>query len=199
MTRALTLGAAALVLASCASTARDPRKDTVLAYRHARESGDHQSARAMLVDDPRVWFDTREGAGAPLNLEGKGPWRAWDEHFRSQGMDIRWSSGPDFVSVVRSETNDYFRLIESAGTQYRITYFFDDQGLIEGYMVSPWEDAPPRVDRAAEFIAWAKANAPEEWAYLRPDDRIDPTGDRPERTRALANQWRRSVGLAPIE
>ncbi|MEZ6212382.1 MAG: hypothetical protein R3B46_14260 [Phycisphaerales bacterium] len=31
------------------------------------------------------------------------------------------------------------------------------------------------------FAAWASANALDEWAYLRPGGKIDPTGDRAER------------------
>lgn len=187
------------LLASCAAPPRDPRIDSVLEYRAARESGDHELARAMLTDDPRVWFDSREGPGKPLNLEGKGPWGEWDKHFRSTGTDLFWESGPDFVAVTRSENNDYYRLIESGPSQYRITYFFDGDGLMAGYMVSAWDDAPPNPDRADEFVAWAHATHPDEWAYLRPDGRIDPTGDRPQRTRALANEWRRSIGLPAID
>ena len=55
------------------------------------------------------------------------------------------------------------------------------------------------VSRYDEFEAWALANDPEEWESLRPGGRLDPTGDRAPRTRALANRWRASVGLPPIE
>ena len=31
------------------------------------------------------------------------------------------------------------------------------------------------------------------------DGKVDPTGDRPQRYRALLNTWRASVGMPPIE
>lgn len=45
-----------------------------------------------------------------------------------------------------------------------------------------------------EFQAWAKAHEPDEYAHLRPDGRIDPTGDRAARTRALLERWRKATG-----
>ncbi len=184
--------------AGCASTSQQ-RIDTVKAYREARAAGDHAAARAMLGDDPRVWFESREGPGRPLDPEGKDLYREWDLYFRSKGEDLRWETAPDSVSVIRSEMNDYFRLIERNGSWYRMTYFFDERGRIEGYMVSGCDDAPVTVDRFKEFEAWAIATHPEEWEYLRPGGRLDPTGDRALRTRGLLNEWRRSIGLAPID
>jgi len=189
---------------ACSSTPNAPREDdpdaffTVMIYRNARERGDRESARALLADDPRVWFESRDGPGHPLDLEGKGPWGAWDEHFRSEGEDLSVDVTAESVSIVRSEMNDYLRLIERNGAWYRITYFLNNRGKIEGYLVSEWADAPETVDRFDEFEAWAVANHPEEWEYVRPDGRIDPTGDRPERTRKLANEWRAAVGLEPL-
>ena len=43
-----------------------------------------------------------------------------------------------------------------------------------------------------EFKEWARANHPDELAYLMPKDRLDPTGDRPERWRVMLDEWRKS-------
>ena len=45
--------------------------------------------------------------------------------------------------------------------------------------------------RLAEFQEWARANHPDELAYLMPNGRIDPTEDRAERFRKLLLEWRR--------
>lgn len=149
--------------------------------------------------DPRVWYDTREGEGRPIQLGAKGLYSDWDEHFGSAGEIIKWEIRPEWVSSIHSEMNDYFRLLERNGSWYRKTWFFDDDGRIEGYMILGWEDAPPTHDKANEFSAWAQKNHPAEWAYLRPSGSLDPTGDRAERTRALLVKWRSSAGLRPLD
>lgn len=103
---------------------------------------------------------------------------------------------------VVEEFNEYYALIERQDTpRYRITYFFDDAGKIVGYMISaadPDHFGPPSVTRFEEIEAWAKANHPDEWEYLRPGGSLDPAGDRADRTRRLFNEWRVSVGLVPV-
>ncbi len=196
--------AAAILLLSLVSlTACTPRKvHTVEAFRDARDRGDLDAARALMSDDPRVWWEQKEGEGALWTL-GSGRWKAWDEHFNSEGDLGPWQWSGDEVYAIVTEWNDYFELIEREDqSRYRLTYYFNDDGLISGYMISDVDPAhpdPSSVDRSDEIEAWAIANDPDEWAYLRPDGKLDPTGDRPERTRALINQWRKSVGLEPIE
>ena len=52
--------------------------------------------------------------------------------------------------------------------------------------------------REEEFQAWARAHEPDEYAYLRPNGRIDPSGDRAPRTRALLLRWREAIGLPEL-
>jgi hypothetical protein len=187
-----------LALSGCTN----PHIRTIESFRAARSAGDRDAARSYLVADPRVWYDAKEGDGSPWTL-GEGRWKTWDTHFRGKSELGPWRSEADRVWADAVETNDYFRLIERRDTpRYRITYFMEADGMIGGYMISAADpDAPPtpRQDRGDEFAAWAEANHPEEWAYLRPGGSLDPTGDRAERTRALANQWRATVGLGPID
>ena len=176
--------------------------ETVKAFRAARDTGDYELARSFLSDAPRVWYEARVGEGYPLKL-GAGRYESWDEHFRGHSELGPWTVEANSVWAVAEETNDYFRLTERTDvSRYRITYFLDDAGLIEGYMISaadPGTPGPPSDSRADEFAAWAEASHPQEWAYLRPSGKLDPTGDRAPRTRALLLQWRETVGLPPIE
>ncbi len=208
------LAASMLLLPGCALNERTPRAQPsmitkVESYRAARESGDFDTARALLADDARVWYEQREGEGNPWRPGKGGRWSAWDKHFNSQSTPGPWHTAEHSVWRINREWNEYYDLIERTDDpSYRITYFFDadDAGKISGYMISAADpDAPkppadaPRSDRFDEIEAWAKANHPDEWEYLRPAGKLDPTGDRPRRTRALINQWRTTVGLEPIE
>jgi predicted enzyme related to lactoylglutathione lyase len=175
--------------------------DTVEAFRAAREAGDHELARSFPGADPRVRYEARAGEGDPLKL-GAGRWRTWDEHFNGRSELGPWTVEADRVWAVAEETNDYFRLLEREDvSRYRITYSLDGDGKIEGYMISPADPdrpSPPRKDRFAEFEAWARAEHPEEWQYLRPGGKLDPTGDRAPRTRLLLRAWRKQVGLPAL-
>jgi len=181
----------------------------VESFRAASDRGDLDAARAYLADDPRVWYEKREGEGLAWTL-GAGRWKAWDEHFESVSTPGPWHAEGDTVWRINEEWNEYYDLIERTDRpRYRLTYFLEEDAggrrRIKGYMISAADpDAPPpdpgvRRDRADEIEAWAEANEPDEWAYLRPGGKIDPTGDRAARTRALINRWRGSVGLDPIE
>lgn len=191
-----------LALVSCAAPqpTRDPRIDIAIALQEARTAGDAERAREFVNDDPRMWYNAREGEGIPLTLTtAEGSYAEWDREFRSEGEILEWEVGPDWVAAIHSEMNDYFRLLERTGSWYKRTWFFDEQGRITGSMISGWEGAPPTTDRFDEFETWAQSNHPEEWDYLRPGGRLDPTGDRAARTRVLLVAWRREVGLPSID
>ena len=188
------------VVTGCSGT--DPMIENVEAFRSAREAGNYAVAQSYLSSDPRVWYEKREGEGFPVKM-GAGRYKAWDDHFRSEGDIAPWTAEGRTVWAIATEMNDYYRLIEREDeSRYRITYFFDDAGTIEGYMISdPYAGEPsaPSVSRIDEIEAWALANDPDEWEYLRPGGSLDPTGDRAPRTRVLINKWRQEVGLEPIE
>ena len=187
-----------LITAGC----QQPLAASVDAFRAARKAGDLDTARSYLTMDPHVWYEQRDGPGMPWTL-GAGRWKPWDDHFNGHSDLGPWQVDGQTVWAVATETNDYFQLTERTDVaRYRITYFFTESGLIEGYMISgadPDNPGPPQASRVDEFIAWAKANHPQEWAYLRPGGKLDPTGDRAPRTRVLLVQWREAVGLPPIE
>jgi predicted enzyme related to lactoylglutathione lyase len=172
--------------------------ERVNAFRAARDAGDHELARGFLSDSPRVWYDSREGEGYPLKL-GAGRWKSWDEHFNGSSELGPWTVEANSVWALARETNDYFRLLERADvSRYRITYFFDGEGKIEGYMISaahPGQPSSPRRDRFEEFEDWVGVNHPQEWEYLRPGGELNPTGDRAPRTRLLLEAWRKEAGL----
>lgn len=170
-------------------------------YRDARDSGDYEEARSYLAPDARMWYEEKRGEGRPIVL-GHGPYDRWDQHFESETSLGPWMSDSDSVWTTVTEQNDYYRLLEREDTtRYRLTFYFNDDGLISGYLVSA-ADAnglnSPRIDRYREFAEWAREHYPDEWEYLRPDGNFDPTGDRAERTRELLNKWREAVGLEPI-
>jgi len=189
---------AALTLVLLLLAAQPGPVETVVAFRDARDRGDLEAARRFLTDDPRVWYERHEGRGAPLVL-GAGKWSAWDIEFHSRDEIGEWTVEGDTVWAVAVEDNDYYRLLERKGvSRYRITYFLDAAGKIEGSMISaadPGRPDEPPDDRFEEFRAWAVAQDPREWDYLHPNGKLDPTGDRARRTRRLLERWRASVGL----
>ena len=176
------------------------RIEIVNAFRAARDAGDYELARSFLSDDPRVWYGAREGKGNPLK-PGAGRYAAWDDHFNGNSKLRPWTAEGNVVWTIAEETNDYYRLLERKDvSRYRISYFFDGEGRIEGSMISAADDqAPPPRDRSDEFEAWATANDPDEWEYLRPGGKLDPTGDRAARTRLLLEAWRREIGLPLLD
>ena len=177
---------------------------TVKAYSAAKKVGDYDRARSYLSDDPRVWYETREGEGQRLTLGGGGKWSHWDSHFNGHSEPLGpWQTDGRTVWRDFHETNDYFRLLERPGGAYRRTYFLGHDLRIEGTMISavPSDESQPSKPRGRldQFLAWARSNEPTESAYLMPAGNIDPTGDRAPRMRKLIERWRQATGLPPIE
>lgn len=195
MRRAMILTAAAC-LAGCAHR----YERTVQRFRDAQDRGDTSSARALMGDDPRRWFESREGAGIEWRIGGEpGAWAGWDDEFNSESDLGAWEidESQRCARVLVTEINDYYRLTERGPQQNRQTWWFDEQGRIVGWMIEAIR-GDGSMGRTDEFLAWAETHEPVELAYLRPEGRIDPTGDRPARTRALLERWRAAVGLPPI-
>jgi hypothetical protein len=152
----------------------------------------------MMVSDPRRWFEQREGPGRQWRIEPgtTGPWAGWDDHFKSQKIEVgRRSEGQAAILTIR-ETNDYFQLLERGWTTNEVVYFFDTDGKIEGILIRATGARPP--GRTEEFVRWAHEHDPEELEYLMPRGEINPAGDRPARFRGLLNRWRQDAGLPPL-
>jgi hypothetical protein len=193
--RALASATISGFVVACAAHDRPNPIDVAQRFTEARASGDLDAARAMLAADPRLWWEEKAGPGDAWSLEG-GRWSGWDEHFRGQATYESWTFDAErsSASAVCFETNDYFRLLELPGSRFRVTYFFDEDRRITGRLIAAIEGGSASRGLESEFEAWARENHPEEWAYLRPGGQIDPTGDRPMRTRALLETWRASTG-----
>jgi hypothetical protein len=180
-----------IALAGCASSRMIGR---VQAYRAAHEHGDIAAERALLSKDARIWYEQRTGEGEPLTAGRTGRYAHWDEFFHSK-TDLReWSVSGNAVSATVYETNDFYQLLEWTPIPYRMTWWLDDSGRISGAMVQSGKGKA--TSRMQEFREWAKSNRPEELEYLMPNGRIDPTGDRPERWKAILTEWR-SLSTTP--
>jgi hypothetical protein len=193
--------AAPLVVAAFggpAAAADESRIRLVQRFREAREKGDLDAARAFLAPDARIWFDQKErtGAGAPWTLE-PGDWDRWDRFFHSRTDYTDWRDLGDRVTAIGHETNDFYRLTEWTPKPLAFTWWFDEKGRISGFLFHAQDEGKDR-SRFDELKAWARANRPEELSDLLPKGRIDPSGDRPERWRALAIEWRKAAGLPEI-
>jgi hypothetical protein len=184
--------------AAPAAGAAESRIRLVQRFREAREKGDLDAARAFLAPDARIWFDQKErtGAGAPWTLEGD-DWDRWDRFFHSRTDYTDWQDLGDRVTAIGHETNDFYRLTEWTPRPLAFTWWFDEKGKISGFLFHAQDEGKER-SRFDELKAWARANRPEELSYLLPKGRIDPSGDRPARWRALAIAWRRAAGLPEI-
>jgi hypothetical protein len=197
MHRRILAAAAALLLADLVSGL--DRIETVQKFRDARQRGDLAAARALMAPDARIWFDMEErtGPGAPWTLEPD-DWDRWDAYFHSATTYSDWKDHEDRVTATGRETNDFYRLTEWKPKPLAFTWWLDSQGKITGFMFHAIKDAKEE-SRFGELEAWAKKTHPEELAYLTsPKGRINPAGDRPERWKKLAIEWRRAVGLPVI-
>ncbi|MHC5110069.1 MAG: hypothetical protein ACYTHJ_09340 [Planctomycetota bacterium] len=99
------------------------------------------------------------------------------------------------VSYTSVEINDYYRFLDRRPTPGRISYYFDDAGLITGMLckgLSTREMRPP--DRLCEFGRWAGQRYP---GLLDSPEMEIPNN--PERWRALLAEWRVDVGLPAID
>jgi hypothetical protein len=184
-----------LLLLAAACRTSSPTEDLVRrarAFWEAREAGELDRARSLQTADPRTWWDVREGPGEPWTL-GAGRWKPWDDHFRGTSTPGPWSVEGDAATSLVDEINDDYRLTERGSQPYRLTYFFDADGRISGELVASVSSSSAGKEK--DFQTWAQANEPDEYAYLRPGGRIDPSGDRAPRTRALLLRWREAVGL----
>ena len=184
-----------LVVACRASPPTEELAHRARAFWEAREAGDLDRARAMQSDDPRTWWDRCEGPGEPWTLGG-GTWKPWDDHFRGKSTPGPWRVEGNAATSLVDEINDYYRLTERGSQPYQLTYLFDAEKRISGELIA---SVPSNsTGKEKEFQAWAKAHEPDEYAYLRPNGRIDPTGDRAGRTRALLLRWRKAAGLPEL-
>lgn len=165
-------------------------------FRELLEKKDNESARGLMAPRPRRWWGGRDGGGLPWEIDEVQEWEAWDRHFRSKKEVVRWEAGEQRVIALIRETNDYYALLERPPVLNEATYFFDDQGRIEGLLIRAVGERPR--GRTDEFMAWAKENAPDELAVLMPEGEIDPSGENPRRFRELLDRWRRDSGLAPV-
>lgn len=169
----------------------------VVRFREARRT-DPEAARALVSPGARIWFQTREGPGSPLDATGSGPWAPWDRHFRSRStMERADVSGRD-VRIVVQEINDWYRLVERPPSRYHITYTFDESDRIHAVLIHAIPGEPRRADRLAEFETWARENHPGLLAELMPEGNIDPRRAAQFKRALLA--WRAESGLPnPLE
>jgi hypothetical protein len=168
-------------------------------FRELLEKNDFDAARALMAPDAHRWWGARKGEGRPWRIgpDAGGPWAAWDEAFHSRHEAVAWREEAGSAIAVVRETNDYYRLLERGPMTNELVYTFGDDGRIDGLVIrSAGGRSSGKTD---EFIAWAKANDPQELAALMPGGEIDPGGDHPGRFRRLLIRWRRATGLPPIE
>ncbi|MCC6229933.1 MAG: hypothetical protein IT432_11990 [Phycisphaerales bacterium] len=186
-------GLAALsVFGGCAG---DPKIRVVRAFNDARDRGDISAAMAMLAPEPRIWYEHPNGPGMPWT-PGQGPWAGWDRFFGSSKRVLgEYQRDGDAVFAIVEETNRYYQLTERRWSRTMLTWFVTDDHRIRGMLVAGIGESP---SRAAEFREWARQNHPSEYAHLFPSDQLDPSGDRPQRMKALLLKWRAAVGLPEL-
>ncbi|MDX1910559.1 MAG: SUMF1/EgtB/PvdO family nonheme iron enzyme [Saprospiraceae bacterium] len=179
----------------CARTANKPASAQHLVplvkdFLAARERKDEAAYRKMVSPDMRIWYEEKKGAGRPWNPHS--PWARWDEYFNGKKTYGEFWQDSNAVSVTVTETNDFFTLIERPASRVQLTWWLDRNGKIEAYLVKGIPD-PGTTDRQAAFETWARQHEPAELAYLLPDGRISPEGDRPERWKNILLRWRHVI------
>lgn len=180
--------AAAAALAGCVTL--NPHVRRIEDFAALREAGNPR-ALMDLAAGVRIWYESKSGPGEPFGAAGR--WTHWDRYFHSHARFSDWRLDGQAVSATVHETNDYYDLLEWKPVPYRMTWWLDAEGRIREVLL---QKLPGReTNRLAEFREWAAAAHPGELADLLPNGQIDPTGDRPERWRALLTEWRIAVGI----
>jgi hypothetical protein len=177
-----------LLLIAFVACATENNIRTVKNFRAARERGDSAAVERFVAPGARLWFESRDGLSEPFGAGG-GSWDHWDHYFHAQTTLTDWTEHADgSVTATAHETNDFMKLLDWQPAPYTVTYWFDSSGRIAQVLIKslPGKSA----NRLPEFKEWASAHHPEELAYLMPNGKLDPTGDRPERWRAILEEWR---------
>jgi hypothetical protein len=181
----------ASVLWLAASCASQRPIAIVRAYREAHVRGDTDAERRYLSPAARIWYEQKTGDGDPLSAGKSGRYAHWDDFFHSRATLRDWSVSDNAVSATVSETNDFYELLEWKPSPYRMTWWVDRDGKIAGALV---QSLPGKSNsRMAEFREWAQAHHPQELEYLMPGGKLDPTGDRAERFKAILIEWRSTL------
>lgn len=162
----------------------------VEAFCAARAAADTAALAALLADDSRVWYGSRDGDGVRRTIDGRGAWSDWDrEMFATVETDEFVVNGRTVSAYVR-ESNDYYRLLERAPSQLRVSYTFDADDRIAETLVEGRSSTVE--DRLESFLAWAGAHHADELAVIRPGGRIAPSAENAKRWKALLRAWRQS-------
>ena len=175
-----------LLIVSCTSHRPRTNIETIQQFRVARDSGDLEKARSFIAPGARLYFEEKKGEGEPYSLGG-GRYEHWDEYFHSETKLSGWREEGNAVTATVTETNDFMKMLEWEPKPYTITWWINARGQIAEALI---KSTPGKAkSRLAEFEAWARVHHPDELAYLMPNDRIDPTGDRPERWTKILQEW----------
>ena len=177
-----------LLLVAVVACATDNNIRTVKNFRAARERGDEAAVQRYVAPGARIFFERKEGAGEPFGAGG-GSWDHWDAYFHARTVLSDWKTDGRAVTATAHETNDFMRLLDWQAAPYTVTYWFDDSNRIAEVLI---KSLPGKtINRLGEFEEWAARKHPDELAYLMPNGKLDPTGDRPERWRKILEEWRR--------
>jgi hypothetical protein len=179
-----------LLLIAFLACATDNNIRTVKNFRAATARGDHAAAQMYVAPGARLWFEKKEGPGEPFG-QGGGSWDHWDHYFHSRTSLTDWKTDGRSVTAIAHETNDFMKMLDWQPAPYTVTYWFDDSNRIAEVLIKslPWKT----ISRLPEFEEWAARTHPDELAYLMPRGKLDPTGDRPERWRAILAEWKSSA------
>jgi alpha-acetolactate decarboxylase len=176
----------------------DELTQTAIQFNRHVTQARYDSARMLMAEDPKRWFEMRDGAGGPWKVgpDGGGTWKVWDDSMHSQKVELSWHRGDQSITVRVRETNDYFKALERGWITVDRSYFVNEDGKIEGLVISNVYARLP--GRTNEFLEWARATHPDELEYLMPDGVIDPGEDRPGRYKTLLRVWRAQSDLKPV-
>lgn len=178
---------AVILVLACASTRAI---DRVKAYRDAHTRGDIAAEAQFLAPNARIWYEQKTGGGDPLTAGRSDRYKHWDEFFHSHSELRDWRVDGNAVTATVHETNDFYRLLDWKPVPYTMTWWLNADGLITGAMVQRGKGKA--TNRLDEFRAWANVYRPAELDYLMPGGKLDPTGDRAERWKAILLEWRAS-------
>lgn len=104
---ALLISTLIILFASC-GTNRKTNVEVIKEFILAREIKDSATYMAIVSPDMKVWYEEKKGAGNKWNPNSA--WAKWDEYFKPIKTYGEFVTDSNAVSVVVTETNNFFKL-----------------------------------------------------------------------------------------
>jgi hypothetical protein len=165
-------------------------KRQVETYVQSLNEHDLEKALSMLSNDFKLHFteyDARVDKKGMVNILG------WDKGVNGMVSYEDLAAEGDSVTGLFSEQNDFFKLIGINEFKAKVSFTFDESGLMVKQSYTPLPNQPSFLEKMQPAIEWAKKSRPEELAKIYRDNQIQFTEQMGKRWVLLLKEWKRSI------